>query len=273
MAIIDVSQAERCGFLVKQGCPIADEDIVLLTEEDILALVQTNPSDVSLTNLNAPFSFNELTQSGNIPISPSLSYNSTTKTFTWLRGNGDASQSFQVIFNGTEVLSSVAITIGGITYPIGTSVQALLIALAAEIILNNVTTASTVNSRYDIITPTVGVTFPVLPIVNDLHIATFKDGIATYTFDDPTWSLVSFLSRPETEYGTTTVASDGLTLRFEITIPSSINGTNPSHATVNVKSAIGENWDFLDYTTTKVGVNYYVAPAVGNITYNWSITK
>lgn len=276
MATIDVSQAERCGFLIKQGCPIADEDIVLITEQDVIDIVENNPSNVSLTNTNAPFSFNEQTQSGNIPISPSLSYNSTTKTFTWLRGNGETAQTFQVTFNGTEILTTTAITVGDTEYPIGTSVQALLIALAAGLVastLNNITTSSTVDARYDTFTPTTGVTFPSSPIEKDIHIATFKNGIATYIFDDPDWSLVSFLSRPETVYGTTTISSDGLTLRFPITIPGSISGTVPSHATVNIKSAIGENWDFLDYTTSQVGVNYYVAPAVGNIIFNWSITK
>lgn len=273
--ILDVSRAIKACLLLTNGQSVSAEDIPLLTEADVQAIIAqyTSGEDVTLTNNNAVFSWNQTTQSGNIPQSSQLSFNSTTKVFTWTRGNGESAASFNVMLNGGEVKIATSITVGGTTYAIGTPVDTVLTALASSVGTNNITSSQTINGRFDVGSPLLGVSFPSSPITNDVYIVTYLNGIATFTKGSGSWALTSFLSRAETVRGEVVVASNGTTLRMVIPIPSSINGTIPTHATITVKSVIGEGWDFLDYTTTEIGVNYYIAPAVGNITYNYAITK
>ena len=273
--ILNVSRALKACLLLRNGQPISSEDIPLLTEEDVKAIISqtTSGEDVTLTNNNAVFSWNQTTQSGNIPQSSQLSFNSTTKVFSWTRGNGEGVASFNVMLNGGEVKTATAVTVGGTTHPIGTPIDTVLSDLANIVGTNNITSAQTINGRFDVGSPLLGVSFPSSPITNDVHIATYLNGIATFTKGSGNWGLTSFLPRNENVRGEITLPSNGTTLRMVIPIPTSINGTIPTFANVTVKSAIGEGWDFLDYTTTEIGVNYYVAPAVGNIVYNYSITK
>ena len=90
-----------------------------------------------LTNTNAAFSWNTVTQVGNIPLSSSLVDNGNgTATFT----RGDGSAPVIIPLGSTEtaadVLTTVPVIIDGTTYPVGTSVEAILVDLQNSINFN-----------------------------------------------------------------------------------------------------------------------------------------
>ena len=99
-------------------------------------------------------------------------------------------------------------------------------------------------------------------------IAVTTSGIE-YLFDSTQASGSRWVRQPRRVTGTVTIASDGLTSSFSITIPAIISGTAPSFVDVTVKTAIGSQYDSVTWNTTTVFVNYDVCPAVGDITYSY----
>jgi hypothetical protein len=92
-----------------------------------------------------------------------------------------------------------------------------------------------------------------------------------YLFNSTQASGSKWIKQQKRTTGTVTIASDGLTTTFTITIPSIVSGITPSFVDVTVKSSIGNNFDSITWNTTTITIDYLVAPAVGNIIYNYLI--
>lgn len=139
------------NFNVQAGSVITE----INTEADIIpytptTLVSTNVGDAldelaseshtptTLTNNAAAFSWNSGTQTGNIPLTPTLVDNGDG-TITYNPNNGAAPITIDVTENANEVLTTTAITVNGTTYPANTSVQAILSAISAYAGTTNLT--------------------------------------------------------------------------------------------------------------------------------------
>lgn len=103
---------------------------------DELAANSHNPT--TLTNTAAPFSWNVSTQTGNIPLTPTLVDNGDG-TITYNPNNGAAPITIDVTENANEVLTTTSITVNGTTYPANTSVQTILSAISAYAGITNLT--------------------------------------------------------------------------------------------------------------------------------------
>jgi hypothetical protein len=213
--ILDVSRASKACLLIQNGQSASSEDIALFTYDELLEIINTvaTGGTVELTNNEAPFSFNVTTQEGNIPKNGILSYNPSTHVLSYTKGDGSAIQNYTLSFNGTEILSTTSIVINGTTYPVGTSMQALIIAILDSIGINNIATTQLVNANFNNGSPLTGLTLPLSPINKDIIVAYFKDGIATYLYNGSIWSLVAFkyitIVKDTTSYVSFSAATSG----------------------------------------------------------------
>lgn len=85
---------------------------------------------VVLAQSNAPFTWNTTTQVGNISNAPILTFNSVTGDMTWIPGDGTAPVVFNVKENSTEVLTTGPVTIDGVVFITGSTLQSILEALS-----------------------------------------------------------------------------------------------------------------------------------------------
>ena len=139
------------NFNVQAGSVVVGID----TEADIIpyvptTLTSTNVGDAldelaneshaptTLTNNAAAFSWNSGTQTGNIPLTPTLVDNGDG-TITYNPNNGAAPITIDVTENASEVLTTTPITINGTTYPANTTVETILSAVSAYAGTTNLT--------------------------------------------------------------------------------------------------------------------------------------
>lgn len=83
-----------------------------------------------LAQSDAPFTWNTITQVGNISNAPILTFNSVTGDMTWIPGDGTPPTVFNVKENTTEVITTGPITIDGVLFLAGSTLQSILEALA-----------------------------------------------------------------------------------------------------------------------------------------------
>ncbi|MGL5075683.1 MAG: hypothetical protein ACRDBG_07550, partial [Waterburya sp.] len=83
------------------------------------------------THTASPFTWDTATQTGNLPLQPTLSFDSSTGNITYTLGDGSAPTVFNVKEDTSEVITTTPLAINGVAYPVGTTLNNILAALTA----------------------------------------------------------------------------------------------------------------------------------------------